>query len=394
MAARSRRDTGTDTKAAPARATALVATERWFVRRGLPTFIADYNAREDIFTRASPLLLVIFVLELSYALNAEWTWWQNVLAVAGAVVFVIAVWGAVNRVRGRRLMARPDRIGAVELAVFVFVPPLLELLFNTHVRAFLVETAVNVAILAVVYVIGLFGLIAIFVWALRTVVPELGSVFRLFARALPLLLLFMTFLFINAEVWQVADSLSPRLTAAAMGLFMALALLFLASQIPREVKPLAENEAWTSVVARTRGTPLDGLAPAVPEPRRPVPLSRVEWINLGLVILFLQAVQIALVTGIIAAFFLLFGLLIVPETIVESWTQTGSSVLVDFAPFGVDRPLTAELLRVALFLAGFGGLYFAVTVITDSTYRAEFFEGQMDRIRQALAVRSVYREAV
>src|SRR5437868_458315 len=35
--------------------------ERWLVRRGVPHLIADYDAREDIWTRSLPVLVVLYV---------------------------------------------------------------------------------------------------------------------------------------------------------------------------------------------------------------------------------------------------------------------------------------------------------------------------------------------
>ena len=52
------------------------------------------------------------------------------------------------------------------------------------------------------------GAPAMLVWAVKHVFERLSDVFRLATRALPLLLLFMTFLFINTEVWQVAGGLT------------------------------------------------------------------------------------------------------------------------------------------------------------------------------------------
>lgn len=78
--------------------------------------------------------------------------------------------------------------------------------------------------------------------------------------------------------------------------------------------------------------------------------------------------------------------------VIESWTQSSPEVLVELALFGPGRPLTSELLRVSLFLAGFGGLHFAVTATTDSKYGEEFFEAQMERTRRTFAVRAVYRQ--
>ena len=42
----------------------LRATERWFIRRGLPMFVEDYSAGRDVWTRALPALVVLFVLSL------------------------------------------------------------------------------------------------------------------------------------------------------------------------------------------------------------------------------------------------------------------------------------------------------------------------------------------
>ena len=36
--------------------------ERWFIRRGLPHFIHNYNAAEDVFTRALPILSLVLSL--------------------------------------------------------------------------------------------------------------------------------------------------------------------------------------------------------------------------------------------------------------------------------------------------------------------------------------------
>ena len=42
----------------------LAAYERRFRSAGLPLFIEDYSAREDVFTRAAPLLTLVFLGEM------------------------------------------------------------------------------------------------------------------------------------------------------------------------------------------------------------------------------------------------------------------------------------------------------------------------------------------
>ena len=54
--------------------------------------------------------------------------------------------------------------------------------------------------------------------------------------------------------------------------------------------------------------------------------------------------------------------------------------------------LTEELLKVAIFLAAFSGLYFIVVLLTDATYREEFLEEVVGEVREAFAVRAAYLE--
>ena len=49
---------------------------------------------------------------------------------------------------------------------------------------------------------------------------------------------------------------------------------------------------------------------------------------------------------------------------------------------------------MAVFLAGFSGFYFTVYLVTDATYRQEFFEDVVGELREAFAVRVVYLERI
>ena len=54
-------------------------------------------------------------------------------------------------------------------------------------------------------------------------------------RALPMLLLFVTFLFINTEVWQMATNLAVGTALGTVLLMLGLAVLFLVVRLPEEV---------------------------------------------------------------------------------------------------------------------------------------------------------------
>ena len=83
------------------------ATERWFVRRGIPHFIHEYNASEDVFTRALPVLSLVFLAEIVVAADTEWGVGQNVLAVLFGIALLAGGYGAVNRMRDRPAFRPP-----------------------------------------------------------------------------------------------------------------------------------------------------------------------------------------------------------------------------------------------------------------------------------------------
>ncbi len=364
--------------------------ERWFIRRGIPHFIEGYSASTDIFTRAAPLLTFVFLFEVLAALNFE-TAWANTLAVVGAFVLVLGVWAQVNRWRGRRLLQRPTSIGPIELTVFVLVPPLVPVVFGGNLLGSAGLVVINLLILGLVYLSTSFGLVPIMVWATGRLFRQLGGTIVLFARAIPLLLLFVTFLFINAEVWQVSASLVGPLFAATLGLFGAFGALFIVVRLPAEVKGLGAFTNWQQVDALCRSTPIEGAAGRFTGSPPARPLSRAEWANTGLVILFGQALQVLLVSVLVGAFLVLLGLLTMPEPIIESWTRVPVRPIGPLVSmFGREVQLTEELLRVASFLAAFSGLYFAVTAVTDPNYREDFFEEVVGDVRQAFAVRTAY----
>src|SRR5688572_12392953 len=83
----------------------------------------DYSAQEDVFTRLLPTLTLVALLEVFGALNADFTWWQNALALIGAVGLLVGAIAGQNALRGRGAFDRPARVGGIELALFVVVPP-------------------------------------------------------------------------------------------------------------------------------------------------------------------------------------------------------------------------------------------------------------------------------
>jgi hypothetical protein len=362
--------------------------ERWFLKRGIPHFIDRYNASQDVFTRALPVLVLVFLAEVLGAGKLGWPWWANRLAEIGGLVLLIAVWGAVNRLRGRRTFAPPERVGATELAVFVLVPALLPIVFGGEVGDAGWTVLANLTILGAVYVITSYGLVPMSRWAAGRLVVQLGDTLRLFTRGLPLLLVAFTFLFINAEVWEVAGTLDWVRLGTILGLFGLLGAGFMISRLPRELGPLARFDGRDQVEPLLEGSPAEGLP--VPDPSAtPDPTVR-QWGNAGLVVLFTQGLRVAFAAALIGGFFVVFGTLAMDPGTIASWIGGAPQTLATIGFFGTELVVTAEVIRVSAFLAGFAGLYFSVYLATDPTFREEFFEDVRTELRESFAVRVVY----
>ena len=348
------------------RAQRLDDYERRFRRAGLPLLSEDFSARSDVFNRAFPLLALVLLAELIAALDVDWSPLANAAALAGAFTVTLVAVAVVNRARGRRALAIPENVGPVELALFVLVPALVQL--AVHGGWGLGVLAINLALLGLVALTFGFGLGAIVVWSARRLGGQLARSFLLLARAVPLLLIFALVLFINTEMWQVfGDRTAP--TLVAIGLLLALvATAFLAVRLPREI-------------ARLEHDVTDAEAP---------PLRPAQRANVGLVLLISHGLQIVVVTVAIGAFFIAFGTIAIDAEVLRAWLGTPGDALVSVTVLDVPLRLTSELLRVSCAIAALSGLYYAISVLTDSAYREEFLEEITAQMRTTFSARAEY----
>ena len=202
-------------------------------------------------------------------------------------------------------------------------------------------------------------------WAVRQALSSLELLFPLATRALPMLLLFVTFLFINTEVWMVASALDGGILWGAVLLFGALAVGFLVVRLVEEVDRLDDE-----IGREELGDEADVVG--------------LQRTNLVLVLLINQAIQVLLLAMAVFAFFIVFGAVAMDEKVLEAWIGEDLTYA-----WGI-RPISRELLQVSSFLAAFSGLYFAVYAVTDETYRREFFTEVLGELEQSLRVRVRY----
>lgn len=370
--------------------------ERWFIRRGVPHFIEGYDAGSDIFTRSLPALIVAYLAGGFTALDVyRWSVLRNLAVGCGIVALLLVTWGVANRLRGLPLFRRPERVGRAELVMFIVGPVLPAVVFGQQWGDALQAAVIGAVVLGIIYLVTSYALLPLTRWALGRLIDLLAALGDLAVRALPLLLLIVTFSFLGAEVWEMAATLPLGLYPLVLAVFVLAGGGFLASRLPSEIGSIGHFDSWQEVQSLLAASP----AASCPLPEEgEVPdaaLSRRQWVNLALVSLFTQGVQITLVVMTMGLFLTLFGFLAISEQTIVNWTQLAQAdVLFRVGLGGRDLVLTRQLLQVSGFLATFTGFYFTVYLVTDESYRREFRDDVVAELREALAVRAAYRHTL
>ena len=195
-------------------------TERWFIRRGLPHFIDGYSAGTDIWTRSLPCSASPTSPAASTPSISTMERPRNLLAAAVILAVLIAGIAIANCCEGSRPLDPAD-VGPGELALFV-IGPSLPALFLGQPGDALQSALTGVGVLLVIYIVTSYGLIPMTKWAFGQLGEQIADLGHLVVKALPLLLLFITFLFVNTEVWQVAGNLDGPAYWLVLALFFVI----------------------------------------------------------------------------------------------------------------------------------------------------------------------------
>ena len=340
--------------------------ERRFRRAGLPLFIEDLSASEDVWTRVSPVLVLVFIGELLGAAQLDWPLLANVAAVLGALAIAIAGFGLLNLLRGRRFFSLPRDVGPGELAGFVLIPAVLPLIFGGQFRSAAVTAVANMLLLGVTYVVSAYGLFAIVRWTVPRMPEQIVASVGALSRSVPLLMVFAFVLFLTNEMWQVFSRMPDAFLVISGFFVVMLGLTFAVVQLPREVRELERDAGG--------GAALNGR----------------QRLNVALVLLAGQALQVLVVSVAVATVFVVFGALAVGSAVRETWEVVDGATLVSFDLFGDRVEITSALLRVAGAIGALSGLYYAIAVLTDATYREEFLEKLTAEMRKTFSDRAEY----
>ena len=368
----------------------LAALEEYFLRSGLPHLAADYDPREDTLTRLRPALLVIFLAGLGVVLRPDWPAWARALAVLAGLGIAIAGLAAVNVLRRRPPLSRPERVGFVEAAVFVLAPAAAALaLGEDPLRALWIALG-SIGAAAVLYALTSLGVVSMLVHLGRAAVDGLATTASIGLRAMPPVLAVLLFLFLAAEVWQAFGLLEGWRFGSVLLVFALIGTGFLVVALRRERAELCAPPLGEQAAARALGTPAArlverGVAPAAP------PLERMARVNVTVALVVSLGARVVAVGAVIALFFLLFGILVVDEGLTEAWVARAPDVVLRADVSGRSVVLTEQLVRVSVLLGGFAALYFVVVASTEAARREEFVDDEIERLSRVMAAWTYYR---
>jgi len=314
------------------------AVEAWFLAHGLPYFVAEERAAARAGLRPRRLVSLVVVL---------------VVLAAGAGVLA---WASESYAAGPALWLSVAGLGLLWYA-------------STALRAR-----------------------PILGFALSRTLGSLRFVAPMASRALPLLLVFVTFLFVNAEAWEMTTNLPFGLLWVTVLLMFGLAVLFLLTRLPEEVDRVDDEVDDAFIVRACAGTPLEAASREIAadpgiDPQAHAQVAGFERWNLILVLLVIQTVQVLLLALTVFVFFVLFGSLVMEPETQASWVGKDVS---DLRNAPLISSVSVSLLKVSLFLASFSGFYFTVSAVTDETYRRQFFSVVESQLERAVGMRAVY----
>jgi hypothetical protein len=372
--------------------------DRWFLRQGLPHLIDQYSAREDILTRAAPVLSLIALGEVFLVFGDRYKGWAQFAVFIAAIAVLMATVAVINRLRGRRAMALPDDVGILEIVGFVVAPTLIGLLSTLEWANAGIFVLVQIAILAVVYLGTSYGVVPMLAQALRQVVRGFAESVALLAKALPIMLVFSLFLFINAEVWLIADDWNLPFYFLTVGVMAVLITILVAASIRSETDGLGHFVSWAEVYEWSRFSPVEAVVihDAAKEVDQP-PIGRRARANVSLMLFTNHLVKVVIVMGVVFAVYVGFGLLSIREVTLSEWLMVDgiqeSDIYFETHWMGARVVLTQQLLLVSGFIAMLCGIQFSIAQVAARSGGEDGLDSVQRDVRRALAVRCVAREA-
>ena len=403
----------------------------WFRKQGVPLIIPARQRALDAFPRSVPWILWAGIMRICYiflrdlllfvvedvkgslpdyikALTSDSALSNEVLPVLvlGGIFLVMPVIFGVFITLAHKLMVRTPRwvqIIAGFLTVLVawvfFVTGVFED-SNLDGLDFVYDGAQAFPlIVGAIYLAIFLGVDTVLGWSLKHAIHQLASLPPMIAKVLPVLMVSVLFIFVNADLWKLANGLSFPRTWAVLGLMGLLAVfVVVTTSLERTARLLGrsrgDNIASFSENDYEHAATLEGgiwnTAQDWVEEKKILehrPLKIAPWDNLIIIPMIGQIIQPTLFMLLVFGFFMGFTSIAISDSTIESWMAVKPEHL---KILGVDTNINAVVIKVSMIVAVFSGLSFVATTSSDEKYARSFLKPMIERIKHILIIRDIY----
>ena len=250
-----------------------------------------------------------------------------------------------------------------------------------------------------IYLAIFLGVDTVLGWSLKHAIHQLASLPPMIAKVLPVLMVSVLFIFVNADLWKLANGLSFPRTWAVLGLMGLLAVFVVVTTSLERTARLLGRYRGDDIARFTENdyehaAALEGgiwnTAQDWVEEKKILehrPLKVAPWSNLIIIPMIGQIIQATFFMLLVFGFFMGFSSIAISDTTIESWMSIKPEHL---KILGVDTNINAVVIKVSMIVAVFSGLSFVATTSSDEKYARSFLKPMIERIKHILIIRDIY----
>ena len=403
----------------------------WFRKQGAPLIIPARQRALDAFPRSVPWILWAGIMHICYiflrdillflvedvkgslpdyvkALTTNTALSDEVLPllVLGGIFLVMPVISGVFITLAHKLMVRTPQW--VQITTGILTVLFAGVLFTAGVFEtssldgldFVYDGGKAFPLIVIgIYLAIFLGVDTVLGWSLKHAIHQLASLPPMIAKVLPVLMVSVLFIFVNADLWKLANGLSFPRTWAVLGLMGLLAVFVVVTTSLERTARLLGRYRGDDIARFTENdyehaAALEGgiwnTAQDWVEEKKILehrPLKVAPWSNLIIIPMIGQIIQATFFMLLVFGFFMGFSSIAISDTTIESWMSIKPEHL---KILGVDTNINAVVIKVSMIVAVFSGLSFVATTSSDEKYARSFLKPMIERIKHILIIRDIY----
>ncbi|WP_315429046.1 D-mannonate dehydratase [uncultured Rothia sp.] len=413
------------------RADMLKQSNIWFRKQGAPLIIPARQRALDAFPRSVPWILWASIMHICYIFlrdllifvvddangslpdyikdittNSALSDEVLPLLVLGGIFLVMPIISGVFITLAHMLMVRTPQW--VQITTGILTVLFAGMLFTTGVFAsskldgldFVYDGSQVFPLIVIgIYLAIFLGADTVFGWSLKHAIHQLASLPPMIAKVLPVLMVSVLFIFVNADLWKLANGLSFPRTWAVLGLMGLLAVFVVVTTSLERTARLLGRYRGDDIARFTENdyehaAALEGgiwnTAQEWVEEKKILehrPLKVAPWSNLIIIPMIGQIIQAIFFMLLVFGFFMGFSSIAISDTTIESWMTVKPEHL---KILGVYTNINAVVIKVSMIVAVFSGLSFVATTSSDEKYARSFLKPMIERIKHILIIRDIY----